>query len=152
MFDNDTQINNFLTLQEEFSGLNIDTDSASQSQILKTENQSQIHGKHNNLAISPKTANQMLHPTIFNQHNIQEIQQVKYVDIADYETEVIQLKDNFLPVCLAPLEDIFDSNDVPNKPKLQPLNTTIEEHNIGTVEKPKIIKLSAALPPDQKPK
>ena len=68
----------------------------------------------------------MLHPTIFNQHNIQEIQQGKYEDIADYETEVIQLKDNFLPIGLAPLEDIFDSNDVPNKPKLQPLNTTIE--------------------------
>eukprot|EP00253_Pinus_taeda_P034607 PITA_34607 len=94
----------------------------------------------------------MLHPTIFNQHNIQEIQQGKYEDIADYETEVIQLKDNFLPIGLAPLEDIFDSNDVPNKPKLQPLNTTIEEHNIGTVEQPKIIKLSVALPPDQKPK
>eukprot|EP00253_Pinus_taeda_P029729 PITA_29729 len=53
---------------------------------------------------------------------------------------------------LTPLEDIFDSNDVPTKPKLQPLNTAIEECNIGTIEKPKIIKLSASLPPDQKPK
>ena len=50
------------------------------------------------------------------------------------------------------MEDIFDSNDVPRKPKLQPLNAAIEECNIGTIEKPKIIKLSASLPPDQKPK
>ena len=94
----------------------------------------------------------MLNPTIFNQHNIQEIQQIEYEQIPECETEVIQLKNNFLPIGLAPLEDIFDSNDVPKKPKFEHLNTTIEEHNIGTVQQPKIVKLSAALPPDQKPK
>ena len=72
--------------------------------------------------------------------------------MADAEAEVIQLKDNFLPTGLTPLEDIFDSNDVPRKPKMQPLNASIEDCDIGTVEKPKIIKLSASLPPDQKPK
>eukprot|EP00253_Pinus_taeda_P011266 PITA_11266 len=86
VFDDDTQTNNFLTLQEEFSGLNIDTETAiqsqrletaSQSQILETTSQSKIQGKQNNQAISPKTANQILHPTIFNKHNIQEIQQIK---------------------------------------------------------------------------
>lgn len=35
---------------------------------------------------------------------------------------------------------------------MQPLNTAIEEYNIGTKEKPKVIKLSKSLPPDQKPK
>ena len=72
--------------------------------------------------------------------------------MANAETEIIELKDNFLPTGLTPLEDIFDSNDIPRKPKMQPLNTAIEECNIGTSEKPKIIKLSASLPPDQKPK
>jgi hypothetical protein len=47
---------------------------------------------------------------------------------------------------------MFDANDVPKKPKMQPINTAIEEHNIGTAEKPKMIKLSKNLPPDQKPK
>ena len=102
--------------------------------------------------MSLKTANQMLHPTIFNKDNIQEIQQISCEETADDEAEVIQLKDNFLPTCLAPLEDIFDSNDVPSKPKMQPLNAAIEECNIGTIDKPNIIKLSASLPPDQKPK
>ena len=62
------------------------------------------------------------------------------------------MKDNFLPTGLTPLEDIFDSNDLPRKSKMQPLNAAIEECNIGTIDKPKIIKLSASLPPDQKPK
>ena len=33
VFEDDMQINNFLTLQQEFAGLNIDTDRASQSQL-----------------------------------------------------------------------------------------------------------------------
>jgi hypothetical protein len=72
--------------------------------------------------------------------------------MSNVETEIIQLKDNFLPVGLTPLEDIFDSNDIPRKPKMQPLDARVEECNIGTIKKPKIIKLSASLPPDQKPK
>src|ERR1700733_4014011 len=67
VFDNDTQINNFMTLQEEFSGLNIDTEPASQSQIPQPASQSQIHSINNSQVLSPKTAKQMLNPTIFNQ-------------------------------------------------------------------------------------
>ena len=73
-------------------------------------------------------------------------------EIAKTEAEIIDLKDNFLPAGLTPLEDMFDANDVPRKPKLQPINTDVEEHNIGTKENPKMIKLSRNLPPDQKPK
>ena len=62
------------------------------------------------------------------------------------------MKDNFLPTSLTPLEDIFDSNDVPRKPKMQPLDAAIEDCNIGTAEKCKMIKLSKSLPPYQKPK
>jgi len=152
VFDDDTQINNFLTLQQEFAGLNIDIEGASQSQILEGASQSQIQNEQDNKPISPKIAYQILHPTIFNTNNIKEIQQISWEEVADAEAEVIQLKDNFLPTGLTPLEDIFDSNDVPRKPKMQPLNAAIEECDIGTVEKPKIIKLSTSLPPDQKPK
>ena len=143
MFEDDTQINSFLTLQQEFSGLNIDVDAMKDSQPLDEQHQS---------TISPKTANQILHPTIFDKESIQELKQISLDEIAGAEAEVIQLKDNFLPTGLTPLEDIFDSNDIPRKPKMQPLNTVIEECNIGTTEEPKIIKLSASLPPDQKPK
>ena len=105
-------------MQQEFAGLNIDIEGASQSQILEGASQSQIHNEQNNKPISPKTAYQILHPTIFNKNNIQEIQQISWEEVADAEAEVIQLKDNFLPTGLTPLEDIFDSNDVPRKPKM----------------------------------
>ena len=74
-----------------------------------------------------------------------------FEEIAKIEAEIIDLKDNLLPVGLTPLEDIFDANDVPRKPKLQPINTEIEEHNIRTAENPKMIKLSKNLPADQRP-
>ena len=94
----------------------------------------------------------MLHPTIFDEENMQELKQMHLDEIAEAEAEVIDLKENFLPAGLTPLEDIFDSNDVPKKPKMQPLNAVVEDCNIGTAEKPKMIKLSKSLPPDQKPK
>ena len=94
----------------------------------------------------------MLNPTIFNKANIPQIQSINGEEVANAETEIIELKDNFLPTGLTPLEDIFDSNDILRKQKMQPLNAAIEECNIGTIDKPKIIKLSASLPPDQKPK
>ena len=66
------------------------------------------------------------------------------------EWKVLKLKENFLPKGLASLEDIFYSNDVSRKPKMEPLRSNIEECNIGTEEKPKLIKLSKALPPEEK--
>ena len=55
VFDSDIQINNFLTLKEEFSSTKIDTSTISENdQIYTTETH-----------ISVETANQMLHPTKF---------------------------------------------------------------------------------------
>ena len=48
VFEDDAQINNFLTLQHEFSGLNIDVDSVKDTQPLSEQDQT---------AISLKTAN-----------------------------------------------------------------------------------------------
>jgi len=70
----------------------------------------------------------------------------------DEESEVINLKDNFLPKELTPLEDLFVSNDVPKKPKMEPLKSNIEECNIDSEEDPKMIKLSKSLPPNEKVK
>ena len=53
--------------------------------------------------------------------------------------------DNF-PKRLVPLEEFFDINDVARKPKMKPTVTKIEECNIGSKQKPKMIKLSKTLP------
>jgi len=143
VFESDDQINNFLTLEHEFSNVNIDTDAMRDSKQQKNENQQ---------TITVATAKQILKPTVFDNANIEQLKQMRLKEIDKTEAEVIDLKDNFLPTGLAPLEDMFNTNDVPRKPKLQPINTDIEEHNVGTAENPKMIKLSKNLPPDQKPK
>ena len=56
--------------------------------------------------ISAETAKQILHPTTFNHKNVQELKQMNLDEIAEAEAEVIELKDNFLPTGLTPLEDI----------------------------------------------
>ena len=141
VFENYTQINNFLTLQEEFSSINIDTNTMDHpEQVINKSEQT----------ISAETANLILHPTTFDDKNVQELNQTHSNEITEAEDEVIELKDNFLPTGLTPLEDIVDSNDIPRKPKMQPMNAEIEDCNIGTIENHKMIKLSKSLPADQK--
>lgn len=70
----------------------------------------------------------------------------------DEESKVINLKDNCFPKGLTPLEDLFDSNNVPKKPQMEPLELDIEECNIGSEEDPKMIKLSKSLSPKEKVK
>ena len=132
-----------MTLQQEFSGLNIDADAMDDPHQQVNQHQQ---------TISAEAANQVLHPTTFDNENVQELKQMNLDVTAEAEDEVIDLKENFLPTGLTPLEDIFDSNGIPRKPKMQPLDAAIEDCNIGIGEKPKIIKLSKSLPPDQKPK
>ena len=62
------------------------------------------------------------------------------------DVEVLQSKDQSLPKGLVPLEELFDLNDVAKQPKLEPIESEVEECNIGSEEKPKIIKLSKTLP------
>jgi len=115
-------------------------------------NDPQQEVSENEKIVTTLAARQVLHPTIFDAKNIKELKKMKLEQIVEIEAEIINLKDNFLPAGLTPLEDIFDANDVPKKQKMQPLNSAMEECNIGTVEKPKMIKLSSSLPPDQKSK
>jgi len=140
VFVNDNQINNFLTLENEFSNSSIDEDTVNES--------NQTNEQETN--ISKESVTQMLHPTKFTKKEIQDLKQMEVDEIIEEESEIIDLKDNHFPKGLTPLEDIFDSNDIPKKPKMEPLKADIEEYNLGTEENPKLIKLSKSLSPNQK--
>ena len=64
--------------------------------------------------------------------------------------DIIQLKNNFIPRGLIPLERLFDQNDVAKNPKVKLVGDAVEDKNIGTKENPKIIKLSKKLPEKEK--
>eukprot|EP00253_Pinus_taeda_P009819 PITA_09819 len=119
---------------------------------MEAVNNSRQQTNENHQDITAATAKQILNPTVFDNANIEELKRMHLEETTKEEAEFIDLKNNFLPAGLTPLEDMFDDNDVPKKPKMEPLDAAIEEHNIGTTEQPKMIKLSKNLPPDQKPK
>ena len=70
-----------------------------------------------------------------------------FEDLDQKYLEVLQCKYNSLPRGLSPLEELFDFNDVSRKPKMESTETNVEECNIGSVEEPKMIKLSKNMPP-----
>jgi len=140
VFDSDKQINNFLTLDEEFCNTNIDVDT-----VNKFDQTNKIE-----IDISAECATQMLHPTKFTKKEMQELQEMDIDEIIEGESEVINLKDNHLPQGLTPLEDLFYFNDIPKKPKMEPLRADIEDYNLGTKDDPKIVKLYKYLHPNQK--
>ena len=59
--------------------------------------------------------------------------------------DIIQLKNNYIPKGLVPLEDLFEKNDVAKNPKVTPNSEEVEDFNIGTDAESKMIKLSKAL-------
>ena len=120
-----------MNVKGEFHNCNIDTDCTVDETIY-----SEIDV--NNLDLTE--------PTKFTQVEIDKLENVEIEEIANDDSEILNLKNNFLPKGLFPLEDIFDSNDVARKPKMEPLRSNIEECNIGTIQKPKLIKLSKKLP------
>jgi hypothetical protein len=66
--------------------------------------------------------------------------------------EVLRLKDNVIPRGLVPLEELFDHDDIAQKPTMQPTEGGVEDLNIGTPEKPKMVKISKSLSPEMKGK
>ena len=60
----------------------------------------------------------------------------------------MQRKGNAIPRGLVPLERVFDQNNVTKEPKLIPDGDEVEEVNIGTATRSKIIRLSKNLPPE----
>ena len=71
-----------------------------------------------------------------------------FEDIAENEIaghKIIELKGNFIPKGLVPLERIFSKYDTPLKPIVQSLEENVVDCNIGTVEHPRMVKISKAL-------
>lgn len=68
------------------------------------------------------------------------------------QVDILQLKDKNILKGFIPLEDLFDEDDVARKPTLVPIEKGVEDVNIGTKDKPKMIKLSKALSPEAKEK
>ena len=64
-------------------------------------------------------------PTKFTQVELDNLGKVEIEELEDDDSDILNLKDNFLPKGLAPLEDIFDSNDVLRKPNMEPLRSNI---------------------------
>jgi len=129
-------------LEEEFVNRNIDTNASIDPNIKDKIEINEIEGEEID----------RFHPTKFTKSDVENLKQVEIDEIINKDTEVINLKANFLPKGLTPLEDLFASNDVPRKPRMEPLKSDIEECNIGTNENKKFIKLSKSLPPTEKVK
>jgi hypothetical protein len=65
---------------------------------------------------------------------------------------MLVLKNNHIPKGLIPLEILFDQDNIPLKCTLQPQPKEVEYCDIGTKEKPKLVKISKYLPPEMKSK
>ena len=59
--------------------------------------------------------------------------------------KLIHLKDNSIPRGHVPLEEVFDQDDVPHKQNMLPIEVGVEDLNLGTLEKPKIVNISKSL-------
>ena len=64
--------------------------------------------------------------------------------------DIIQLKGNYIPKGLIPLEKLFVHNDAAKDPKVKPDENDIHDQNIGTEDSPKIVKISKNLPTEEK--
>ena len=50
--------------------------------------------------------------------------------------DIIQLKNNYIPKGIIPLEKLFNQNDVDKYPKVQPIENANEDQNVGTEDSP----------------
>jgi hypothetical protein len=121
VFGNDDQIDDFLQCKNDFECTNIDLDNED-----KNVNNSDFEFDSVNIIESEELGND------------------------ESDADILQLKSNILPRGLVPLEDLFDSDDVAKKPKIEAHGQEVEECNIGTEEKPRMVKLSKSLPPRTK--
>jgi ribonuclease HI len=64
--------------------------------------------------------------------------------------QMLVLKNNQIPKGLIHLERLFNKDDIPSKTTLQPQPEEVEDCNIGTVDNPKMVKLSKFLSVDTK--
>ena len=74
---------------------------------------------------------------------IEDFEGVAENEIAGHK--IIELKGNFIPKGLAPLERIFSKGDTPLKPVMQSSKENVMDFNIGTKEHPRMVKISKTL-------
>lgn len=51
---------------------------------------------------------------------------------------------------MVPLEKLFDQNDVAKTPRVVPIESEVEDFNIGTAQYPKLIRISKKLPKEER--
>jgi hypothetical protein len=129
VFGNDDQIEGFLRCKNDFECTNID---------LENENENV-----NNPEFEIDSVNNV------NTVGVEDTVDSRELGHDEADTDVLQLKSNVLPRGLVPLEDLFDSDDVAKKPKIEAHGQEVEDCNIETNEKPRMVKLSKSLPPEQ---
>ena len=66
--------------------------------------------------------------------------------------KMMVLRNNQIPKGLVPLEKLFEKDDIVVKPNVHPQKEEVEDHNIGTEQESRYIKLSKFLHIDQKVK
>jgi hypothetical protein len=130
VFGNDDQIEDFLQCKNDFECTNVD---------LENENENV-----NNYEFEIDSVNTV--------NMVDTEDRVDSGELGDDEmdADLLQLKSNVLPRGLVPLEDLFDNDNVAKKPKIEAHGQEVEDCNIGNEEKPRMIKLSKSLPPEQK--
>jgi hypothetical protein len=121
VFGNDDQIEDFLQCKNHFECTNID---------LENEDENVKRPNFGNDSV--------------NKIDLKELGDDKI------EANFLHLESNVLPRHLVPLEDLFDFNDVAKKLKIEASGQEVEDCNIGTEEKPRMVKLSKSLPAEQK--
>lgn len=137
VFRNDKQIESFLQSKDEFQDDNIDLESEVDRQIVEHfDPKRQLDNLDVNTPLDK----------VVNKPEFLEI------DPEKEEFETLQLKDNIFPRGLAPLEELFDFNDVGKNSKIEPLGIIVEDCNLGIEKEPTIIKLSKSIPTTEKQK
>ena len=136
VFEGDKQIEDFLTVRNEFEFF--DSDSKPKDNCLSKEPPDEEMSPHH-IEINVLTEG------IGNQAK-------EYKNVDKQDVEVLQAKEKNIPRGLAPLEDLFDFDDVAKKPTIEHSEFDVEECKIGTEDKPKMIKLAKSLAANMKKK
>ena len=136
VFEGDKQIEDFLIGRNEFEFS--DSDSKFDESCVSEEPSNEEKSPHN---IEINTLTKQLGN-----------QTEEYKNTRKEEIEVLQSKDKNIPRGLAHLEDLFYFDDVVKKPTIEHSDSDVEECNIGTYDKPKMIKLAKSLPVGMKRK
>ena len=74
---------------------------------------------------------------------VEEVNEYSENEISGHK--IIELKGNFIPKGLVPLERIFSKDDTPLKPAMQSSEENVVECNIDIEEKPRMVNISKSL-------